>query len=78
MPLSEIILTASWNLQRGGRGMGGQETQTIKLPYHKFKNLESSDLSDSSLEDIGNLPQEIRKLAEEFKRVLEGRFGWNG
>jgi hypothetical protein len=78
MPLSEIILTASWNLQRGGKGMGGQETQTIKLPYHGFKNLESSDLSDSSLEDIGNLPQEIRKLAEEFKRVLEGRFGWNG
>jgi len=76
MPISEIIVSASWNLQRGGRGMGGQETQTIRLPYHGFRRLEPPVLSDSSLEEVGNLPEEVKKLAEKFKRMLEKEFGW--
>jgi hypothetical protein len=71
MPISEIIVSASWNLQRGGRGMGGQETQTIRLPYHGFRRLEPSILSDSSLDEVGNLPRGVKKLAEEFKKMLE-------
>ena len=34
--LSDIIMTSSWNLQAGGRGMGGQATTNIRLPYDYF------------------------------------------
>ena len=30
MTLSKIVMTSGWNLQAGGRGMGGQSTQTVK------------------------------------------------
>lgn len=72
--LAEIITNASWNLQRGGTGMGGQETQTIRLPYHGFKQLEPFILSDSNLEKIGNLPTVVKKLAEEYKKILEREY----
>jgi hypothetical protein len=78
MPLSEIIISASWNLQRGGKGMGGQETQTIRLPYHGFRRFEPAILSDRSLEEVGNLPKEVKRLAVDFKRALESEFGGDG
>ena len=74
MPVSEIIASASWNLQRGGRGMGGQETQTIRLPYGGFRKLEPDILGGKSLKEISNLPEEIKRLAVEFKRALESEF----
>ena len=74
--LSEIIAAASWNLQKGGRGMGRQETQTIRLPYSAFRQLEPSILNDSNLEKIGSLPDEVKRLAQEFKAMLEKEPGW--
>ena len=76
MLLSEMVISASWNLQRGGRGMGGQETQTIRLPYNSFKKLEPSVLSEESLKEIGNLPDEVKRMAGEFRVMIEKEFGW--
>jgi len=53
--LSDIIMTSSWNLQAGGRGMGGQSTQTIRLPYGYFKDFDESTLTEDNLKKIGNL-----------------------
>jgi len=46
------------------------------LPYSGFRRLEPSILSDSGLKEIGNLPKEVKRLAEEFKRMLEAEFEW--
>jgi hypothetical protein len=72
--LSEIILGASWNLQKGGRGMEGQETQTIRLQYNSFKKLEPSVLSNDNLKKIGCLPNEIKKLAVEFRNSIRKEY----
>jgi len=48
--------------------MSGQETQTIRLPI---------TLSDSlNLEKIGSLPGEVKRLAQEFKAMLEKELEW--
>lgn len=72
--LSDIILTASWNLQAGGPGMGGQSTQTVKLPYHCFKDFDSSMLSEDGLKKIGNLPEHIKEAALAFGTEISTRF----
>ncbi|MBO8143579.1 MAG: hypothetical protein H0Z16_03205 [Thermodesulfobacterium sp.] len=74
--LSDIIMSSGWNLQRGGRGMGGQETQTIRLPYYQFKNLDGSVLRDISLDKIGKLPDEIKKAVKDFISERKNFFGW--
>lgn len=78
MLLSEIIATASWNLQRGGRGMGGQETQTVRLPYSCFRQFGAGFLSEESIEAVKNLPDEIKRIASEFGRSLEELTGAGG
>lgn len=72
--LSDIIMTASWNLQAGGPGMGGQSTQTVKLPYSYFRNFEAGTLSEENLQKIGNLPKDIKALAKQFGTELSARF----
>lgn len=68
--LSDIVMTSSWNLQAGGPGMGGQSTQTIKLPYKYFKDFDRSTLSEDNLSKIGHLPKDIKAMAKEFKEQL--------
>lgn len=75
MLLSEIIATASWNLQRGGKGMGGQETQIIRLPYSHFRFFDASFLDEKNMETIKSLPDEMKKLAVEFGKSLEKEYG---
>jgi len=74
IPLSEIIMVASWNLQRGGKGMGGQETQTIRLPYALFKKLSADTLSDRYLKNIGKLPANVKEIARQFKIFITEEF----
>ena len=74
MTLSDIVMTSSWNLQAGGAGMGGQATQTIRLPYAEFKDFTSDTLSEDNLKLIGNLPKDIRSMAKSFGEELSGRF----
>lgn len=72
--LSDIIMTSSWNLQAGGPGMGGQSTQTIRLPYDFFKSFNKNSLSEGNLKTIGNLPEDIKNMAIKFGEELSARF----
>lgn len=72
--LSDIIMTSSWNLQAGGPGMGGQSTQTIRLPYSYFKDFNEKEISEDSLKKIGDLPKDIKNVAKQFGIELSARF----
>lgn len=74
MLLSDIIMTAGWNLQAGGRGMGGQDTQTIKLPYDDFRVFDTKFLSEDYLKEISSLPNEVKNMAKKFEVQVSGRF----
>lgn len=74
MTLSDIIMTSSWNLQAGGPGMGGQSTQTIRLPYDYFKEFNANEISEDNLQKIGNLPKDIKTAARQFCSELSARF----
>jgi hypothetical protein len=75
MTLSDIIMTASWNLQAGGPGMGGQSTQTIRLPYDHFRAFTGETISEDHLKEMGNLPKEVKAVAKQFGAELSSRFG---
>lgn len=77
MTLSDIIMTSSWNLQAGGRGMGGQATQTVRLPYDDFKIFNSDTISENNLQSLGSLPKDIKKMAMDVSKKLDGRFSPN-
>jgi len=72
--LSDIIMTSSWNLQAGGPGMGGQSTQTIRLPYKYFKTFTKETMTEDYLKKIGNMPKDIKLLARNFGAEIESRF----
>lgn len=72
--LSDIIMTASWNLQAGGPGMGGQSTQTVRLPYDYFKDFTADEISEDSLKNIGSFPEDIKSIATRFGVEIESRF----
>jgi hypothetical protein len=74
MTLSDIIMTSSWNLQAGGPGMGGQSTQTIRLPYDYFKEFKESELSEDNLMKMGDLPKDIKNMAKQFGAELSAKF----
>lgn len=63
--LSDIILSSSWNLQGGGRGMTGGKTQTVKIPYPIFKDLDF-DLVFSDNFSIGSMPGELKHELEKM------------
>jgi len=72
--LSDIIMTSSWNLQAGGPGMGGQSTQTIRLPYSLFREFNNKEISEDSLKEIGSLPKDVKGIAKHFGDSIEKRF----
>jgi len=74
MTLSDIIITASWNLQAGGPGMGGQPTQTIRLPYSCFREFSADEIKGGDLLRPGGVYKEIKAMARQFNTAL-GRKG---
>ncbi len=72
--LGDIVMTSSWNLQAGGPGMGGQSTQTVRLPYEYFREFNEDLVSEDSLAKIGNLPRDIKTLAKQFCEELASKF----
>lgn len=72
--LSDIIMSASWNLQAGGPGMGGQSTQTIRLPYNYFKKFDETAVSDENLRIIGNMPKDVKNIAKSFVSEITQKF----
>ncbi len=73
--LGDLIMSAGWNLQAGGPGMGGQATQTVKIPYGEFQTLDERALSEENLKSIGNLPKETKAIAQRLREGLDARFG---
>lgn len=74
MTLSDVVMTASWNLQAGGLGMGGQQTQTIRLPYRDFKPFDRETFDEENLKTLGNMPKDIKTVAKQFGRELSAKF----
>jgi hypothetical protein len=72
--LSKIIMSAGWNLQAGGRGMGGQDTQTVKLPYDEFENITEKTFEEENLKQISDLPKEVKELVVSYKKDLQKKF----
>jgi hypothetical protein len=72
--LGEILMTAGWNLQQGGTGMGGQATQVIRLPYERFRAFGQQQFSEQDLRSIGNLPDEAKAIAKQLGGDLISRF----
>ena len=67
-------MTSSWNLQAGGPGMGGQSTQTIRLPYEYFKDFIAHEITEDNLRKIGNLPKDVKAIAKQFGAELLIKF----
>jgi hypothetical protein len=59
-------MTASWNLQAGGPGMGGQSTQTVIMPYEYFKTFDQSVISEDNLRMKSSLSEEFKTTAAGF------------
>ena len=72
--LADIVMTSSWNLQGGGKGMGGQSTQTVRLPYDYFKKFDANEISEDRLKEIGSLPKDAKNVAKQFGNELQSRF----
>lgn len=66
--LSKIIMSASWNLQAGGRGMGGGDTQTIKIPYDEFEDITEETFTEDNLKKISLLSNDIKDVVVSYKR----------
>jgi len=64
--LSDLVMTASWNLQAGGLGMGGQSTQTVILPYECFKTFDQSVIAEDNLRMKSSLSEDFKATAAGF------------
>jgi hypothetical protein len=72
--LADLVMTSSWNLQAGGKGMGGQSTQTVRLPYDYFKTFGKNEFSEEKLKEIGSLSKDAKCIAKQFGDKLSARF----
>jgi hypothetical protein len=63
--LSALLMAAKWNLQAGGRGMGGQDTQTVIIPYVAFDDLDASAFDESRLQRMGRMTEESKQYARD-------------
>lgn len=65
--LSNLIMGCSWNLQAGGPGMGGGQTQTVMMPGTLFGTFDMNMLSEDWLRQNSSLQGATR---EAIQRVL--------
>ena len=72
--LSKIIMSSSWNLQAGGRGMGGSDTQTVKIPYDEFEDITEKTFEEDNLKDISNLPKDVKDVVATYRKELRQKF----
>lgn len=75
MPLSKIVMSASWNLQAGGRGMGGSDTQTVRLPYDEFEDITENTFEEENLKKISSLPKDVKDVVANYKKSFKEKFG---
>lgn len=74
--LDRIIMNCSWQLQAGGKGMSGGDTQTIPIPYKYFEDTVPESFEDSMLEAKSELStavqQHARKMLEDTNSFCNG------
>jgi hypothetical protein len=69
--LDSIIMNCNWNLQAGGTGMTGGQTQTVTLPYDCYSNMAPETFSDDNLHRISQFSQILRERASTFQNEVE-------
>jgi len=74
LSLDAILMNSNWNLQAGGTGMLGGQTQTVTFPYEIFEDLTVDTLSDDRLHEMSGFSEGIRKKAAEFMGEVETLF----
>lgn len=62
--LSDMVIGCRWNLQAGGRGMGGGATQTVMISGHLFNDFSLSNFSEEWLAENGSLQESVRSAAK--------------
>ena len=72
--LSEMIMKSSWNLQGGGKGMGGGDTQTVKIPYDEFSDMSESTFDEQNLQNMANMPENVRRTVTGYQALHKDRF----
>lgn len=70
IPLSKILMSASWQVQGGGFGMVGRDTHTVMLPYDDFEELTESTLDDENLKKLSDLLSDIKSIVTEYKQYF--------
>lgn len=68
--LSNLIMGCSWNLQAGGRGMGGGQTQTVMFKGALFEEFDMNILSEDWLAKYSSLNGAVKDLARTFANDL--------
>jgi hypothetical protein len=72
--LADMIIGCRWNLQAGGRGMGGGATQTVMISGDLFQALTQTNFSEEWLDQHRSLQMSVRatatKLAHDLSRYL--------
>lgn len=69
--LSNLIMGCSWNLQQGGKGMGGGSTQTVMMPGSLFEAFTEEIFSEEWLAENSSLQGSVRAKAQEIAAGLE-------
>ncbi len=68
--LSNMIMGSSWNLQAGGKGMGGGDTQTIMLSGSLFATFDLNKLSEKWLSNNSSLQNSVKIVAQKLSHDL--------
>lgn len=68
--LADMVIGCSWNLQAGGRGMGGGSTQTVMISGDLFKDFSLLNFSEDWLAKNKSLQESVRKTAHGVARGL--------
>ena len=68
---SDMIMNVSWNLQAGGIGMGGGNTQTIMMTGKAFSDFSLDVLKEDWIEKNCSLTENVKEKAVEFYSSLE-------
>lgn len=73
--LADMIIGCRWNLQAGGRGMGGGATQTVMIAGELFQEFTQTNFTEEWLDQHRSLQSSVRatatKLAHDLARYLE-------
>lgn len=73
--LADMVIGSRWNLQAGGAGMGGGNTQTVMLAGSMFGEFTLSNLSENWLAENASLQDSVRAAASDLAKNLSQYLG---